>query len=106
MSEPSPRNLYTVVSWLVTTNSVCDIAMGEFNLATRSRWGGPKVAHICTGTGLTPATSAPGVGPPRPHLHRDWAHPGHICTFFIRSAPTVLFYQCVPHVVDQWCVCV
>ena len=19
-------------------------------------------------------------GPPRPHLHRDWAHPAHICT--------------------------
>ena len=30
--------------------------------------------HICTGTGLTPATSAPGLGPPLlPHLHRDWA---------------------------------
>ena len=30
-------------------------------------------------SGLTPATSAPGLGPPRPHLHRDWAHPCHIC---------------------------
>jgi hypothetical protein len=40
---------------------------------------------------LSPATSAPGLGPPRPHLHRgpgsalphlhrDWAHPGQICT--------------------------
>jgi hypothetical protein len=38
------------------------------------------VCHICTGTGLTPATSAPGLGSPLPHLHRDWAHPGHICT--------------------------
>ena len=28
-------------------------------------------------TGLTPATSAPGLGSPRPHLHRDWAHPCH-----------------------------
>ena len=39
--------------------------------------------HLCpigTGTGLTPATSAPGLGSFRPHLHRDWAHPGHICT--------------------------
>ncbi len=46
---------------------------------------------ICTATGLTPATSAPrlgsppatsapGLGSPRPHLHRDWAHPAHICT--------------------------
>ena len=23
----------------------------------------------------TPPTSAPGLGSPRPHLHRDWAHP-------------------------------
>ena len=26
------------------------------------------------------ATSAPGLGSPRPHLRRDWAHPCHICT--------------------------
>jgi hypothetical protein len=25
-------------------------------------------------------TSAPGLGSPRPRLHRDWAHPCHICT--------------------------
>ena len=30
--------------------------------------------HICTGTGLTPPTSAPGLGSPLPHLHRHWAH--------------------------------
>jgi hypothetical protein len=36
--------------------------------------------HICTGTGLTPATSAPGLGSPLPHLHRDWARRCHICT--------------------------
>jgi hypothetical protein len=35
--------------------------------------------HICTGTALTPATSAPGLGSPLPHLHRDCARPGHIC---------------------------
>jgi hypothetical protein len=29
---------------------------------------------------LAPATSAPGLGPPLPHLHRDWARPGHIYT--------------------------
>jgi hypothetical protein len=23
--------------------------------------------------------SAPGLGPPLPHLHQDWAHPCHIC---------------------------
>ena len=36
--------------------------------------------HICAGTGLTPATSAPGLGSPLPRLHRDWAHPAHIGT--------------------------
>ena len=35
--------------------------------------------HICAGTGLTAATSAPGPGSPLPHLRRDWAHPCHIC---------------------------
>jgi hypothetical protein len=55
------------------------------------RRGGLARCHICTGTGLTPATSAPGLGSPvatfapglgspLPHLHRDWAHPCHICT--------------------------
>ncbi len=36
--------------------------------------------HVSTGTGLAPATSAPGLGSPMPDLHRDWARPGHICT--------------------------
>jgi hypothetical protein len=36
--------------------------------------------HINTGTGLTPAISAPGLGSPLPHLHRDWVHRLHICT--------------------------
>ena len=55
--------------------------------------------HICTGTGLTPATSAPGLGSPLPHLHRDWArscphlrrdwaHPCHICTGTGLTPPT------------------
>jgi hypothetical protein len=35
--------------------------------------------HICAGTGLSPATSAPGLGSLLRHLHRDWAHPCHIC---------------------------
>jgi hypothetical protein len=28
----------------------------------------------------SPATSAPGLGSRLPHLHRNWAHPSHICT--------------------------
>jgi hypothetical protein len=39
-----------------------------------------EYCHICTGTGLAPAPSAPGLGSPLPHPHRDWAHP-------ITSAP-------------------
>jgi hypothetical protein len=32
-------------------------------------WAHP--CHICTGTGLAPVTSAPGLGSPVPHLRRD-----------------------------------
>ena len=35
----------------------------------------PTPSHIFSGTGLTPPTSAPGLGPPRPRLHRTGAHP-------------------------------
>ena len=38
---------------------------------------GLQPLHICAGTGLALATSAPGLGSSRPHLHRDWAHPAH-----------------------------
>ncbi len=34
---------------------------------------GPGSPRIRTGTWLTPPTSARGLGPPRPHLHRDLA---------------------------------
>ena len=55
--------------------------------------------HICTGTRLIPATSAPGPGSPPPHLRRDWAHrchtcsgtkliPSHICTGTGLAPPT------------------
>ncbi len=37
----------------------------------RRDWAHPS--HICTGTGLTPATSTPGLGSPLPHLRRDCA---------------------------------
>ena len=36
--------------------------------------------HICAGTALASATSAPGLGPPRPHLRRDCARLCHIST--------------------------
>jgi hypothetical protein len=35
----------------------------------RTEWAHP--CHICTGTALALVTSAPGLGSPRPHLHRD-----------------------------------
>ena len=42
--------------------------------------------HICAGTRLSPATSAPGPGPPLPHRRRD--HPSHICTGTGLAPPT------------------
>jgi hypothetical protein len=42
-------------------------------------------SSACTRIGLTPATSAPGLGSPLPHLCRDWAHPCHICTGSARA---------------------
>jgi hypothetical protein len=48
-------------------------------IATRRRlvW---RACHICAGTGLNSATSAPGLGSTLPHLRRDWAQLCHICT--------------------------
>jgi hypothetical protein len=41
----------------------------------------PNPAAISApGRGSRAGTSAPGRGSPLPHLHRDWAHPCHICT--------------------------
>ena len=36
----------------------------------------PNRSHICAGTGLNQATSAPGLGSPLPHLRRDWGSAG------------------------------
>jgi hypothetical protein len=44
--------------------------------------------HICTGTAPTPATSAPGLRSPLPHLQQDRARPSHICTGAAPTAPT------------------
>ena len=48
--------------------------------STSDKEGTPTRPRICIRTGLTPATSASGLGSSRPHLHREWAHSGHICT--------------------------
>ena len=45
----------------------------------RPHWDSARPAHICAGTGLAPPTSAPGLGSPLPHLHRDWARPSRPC---------------------------
>ena len=45
-------------------------------------------AWVRAGTGLTPPTSAPGLGSPLPHLRRDWAHPCNICTGTDRARPS------------------
>ncbi len=36
----------------------------------------------------TAATSAPGLGSPRPHLRRGWAHPAYICAGTGLTPPT------------------
>ena len=48
---------------------------GYANKATHLHQDWTHPGHICIGTGLTPATFAPGLGSLRPHLHRDWAQP-------------------------------
>ena len=54
-----------------------------------AHWAHPR--HICTGTGLAPATSAPGLpGSPLPHPCRDWARPGYI------SAPGLQIHAPLP----------
>ena len=60
----------------------CHICTGTGLTAATSAPGLGSPCHICTGTGLAPATSAPGLDSPLPQLHRDWAEgspPCHIC---------------------------
>ena len=47
---------------------------------------------ICTGTALTPTTSAPGMAP-FPHLHQDWAHP---------AATALGLGSSLPHLHGDW----
>jgi hypothetical protein len=46
--------------------------IGKRNAFGRTLLHGSVRCHICAGTGLTPATSAPGLASPLPHLHCDW----------------------------------
>ena len=81
----------------VNDDRMDDMALTDFLLRVRDVMGSPRPhlrrdwahpAHICAGTGLaravsapglgTPATSAPGPGPPLPDFHRDRAHPRSI----------------------------
>jgi hypothetical protein len=49
--------------------TACTTRWCRTRLIRCARWD----CHICTGTGLAPATSAPGPGSPLlPHLHQDW----------------------------------
>jgi len=52
------------------------------------------------GDGYAP-TSAPGLGPPLPHLHRDWARPFYICTGTGLAATASAFP--VASRVGHWC---
>ena len=53
---------------------------------SRARGGLTPWPHVCTRT--TSTTSAPGLRSPPPHLHRDWAHPRHICGWTGLTPPT------------------
>ena len=64
------------------TGVLAVLRRAPFFKMSRFMEGGRQVSprrHFCIGTRATPATSAPGLGSPRPHLRRDWAHPCHIC---------------------------
>ena len=65
-------------------------------------WAHP--CHICNKTGLTPPTSAPGLGSPLPHLHRDLAHRCHICTGTGLAPPTSAagLGSPLPHLRRDW----
>ena len=61
-----------------------DVGRGEPSPRSRTgsfRFGcASKLAAAAAAVMLGEApTSAPGLGSPLPHLHRDWAHPCHIC---------------------------
>ena len=60
--------------------------------------------HICTRTGLTPATSAQGLGPSQPHLHRDWARSCNICTgtWLIPAISAPELGSFLPHLHQDW----
>ena len=47
-------------------------------VSLRRGWALP--CHTCAGTEHSPATPAPGLGLPLPHLRWDWALRCHICT--------------------------
>ena len=63
--------------------------------------GREETSRYCTtsapGLGLIPDTTAPGVGSPVPHLHRDWAHRCHTFPIALTvTAPSVRARMC-------WC---
>jgi hypothetical protein len=58
------------------SDTVCAATSGSPSAASAPGLTGLTPAHICTGTGLAAATSAPRLGLSCPHLHRDCAHLG------------------------------
>ncbi len=68
----------------VNDDRMDDMALTDFLLRVRDVMGSPRPhlhrdwahpAHICAGTGLARAVSAPGLGSPRPHLRRRLGSP-------------------------------
>ncbi len=63
--------------------NLCSYRQAQHTLCTRLAWTRSNLqrdrdcarpGHICAGTALAPATSAPGLRSPLPHLRRDSAH--------------------------------
>ena len=85
--EASGSLLATLRVLLADDSAVAKIVAKKKGTA-RSEARESSPCHICTGTGLTAATSAPRLGPPLPRLRRDWAHPSHVCSVTGLTAAT------------------
>ncbi len=67
--------------WGRARDKPCFAKQGTWTSPTCAAWCRPRDASSTSTAPLVPApaTSAPGLGSPRPHLHRsDWAHLAHI----------------------------
>jgi hypothetical protein len=86
------------------THSICRAACSNAIGSERDCPSSPCGPLAAVRTGLNPPTSAPRLGSPLPHLHRDWAHPGHIRTGTGLTPPTSAprLGSPLPHLHRDW----